>query len=125
MFARCATWFESRGWPAPWRDTCSTSVPANVPRDTSASPQRVGTRSGSPPSKPGSAYVPEPVMTAINYLSLASRGTRPPLAPASVAGPLGAAMPSTRIAFRPRPSFSRPSVDETSRPVRSRTRSRR
>ena len=52
-------------------------------------------------------------------------GTRPPLAPASVAGARGAAMPSTRIAFRPRPSFSRPSVDETSRPVRSRTRSSR
>ena len=52
-------------------------------------------------------------------------GTRPPPAPGSVAGPRGAAMPSTRIALRPSDSFSRPSVDETSRPVSSRTRSKR
>ena len=57
--------------------------------------------------------------------SLTSRRTRPPPAPSSVAGPLGAAMPSTRIAFSPRPSFSRPSVEATSRLVRSRTRSSR
>ena len=48
--------------------------------------------------------------------SQAPRGTRPPSAPASVAGPRGAAMPSTRIAFRPRPSFSRPSVDDDVEP---------
>ena len=49
--------------------------------------------------------------------SLAARArTRPPPAPASVAGPCGEAMPSTRIAFRPRPSRSRPSVEETSSP---------
>ena len=53
------------------------------------------------------------------------RGTRPPPAPRSVAGPRGAAIPSTRIAFRPSPSFSRPSVEPTSRPLRSRTRSSR
>ena len=65
MFARCVTWLESRTWPTPWRETCATSTPANVPRDTSASPQRVATGSGSPASNPGSAYVPEPVMMPI------------------------------------------------------------
>ena len=53
------------------------------------------------------------------------RGTRPPSAPASVAGPAAEAMPSTRIAFRPRLSFSRPSLELTSRPDSSRTRSSR
>ena len=53
------------------------------------------------------------------------RGTRPPSAPGSEAGPRGAAMPSTRIALSPSESFSRPSVEETSRPVSSRTRSKR
>ena len=52
-------------------------------------------------------------------------GTRPPSAPASVAGPRGAAIPSTRIAFRPSESFSRPSVEPTSSPLSSRTRSSR
>ncbi len=52
-------------------------------------------------------------------------GTRPPPAPGSVAGPRGGAIPSTRIAFKPSDSFSRPSVDDTSRPVSSRTRSNR
>ena len=61
-----------------------------------------------------------PVETAAPY-----RGTRPPSAPGSVAGPRGAAMPSSRIAFRPSESFSRPSVEETSSPVSSRTRSKR
>jgi hypothetical protein len=36
-----------------------------VPRETSASPHSVSTGSGPGPSKPGSAYVPEPVMIAI------------------------------------------------------------
>jgi len=53
------------------------------------------------------------------------RATFPPPAPGSSAGPLGEAMPRTRIAFRPKPSFSRPSVEETSWPQSSRTRSRR
>jgi hypothetical protein len=53
------------------------------------------------------------------------RGTRPAPAPASEAGPPVWAMPSTRIAFRPRLSFSRPSEEETSRPESSRTRSSR
>ena len=53
------------------------------------------------------------------------RGTLPPSAPGSSAGPRGEAMPSTRIALRPRPSFSRPSVAETSWPQSSRTRSSR
>ena len=53
------------------------------------------------------------------------RGTRPPSAPGSEAGPRGAAMPRTRIAFSPSESFSLPSVEETSRPVSSRTRSKR
>ena len=52
-------------------------------------------------------------------------GTRPPSAPASVAGPRGAAIPSTRIALRPSESFSRPSLEPTSSPLSSRTRSRR
>ena len=52
-------------------------------------------------------------------------GTRPPSAPASDAGPPAAEMPSTRIAFKPRLSFSRPSLELTSRPESSRTRSRR
>ena len=55
MFARCVTWLESRTWPAPWRETCATSAPANVPRETRASPHGVATASGSPPSNPGSA----------------------------------------------------------------------
>ena len=42
-----------------------------------------------------------------------------------VAGPRGGAIPSTRIPFSPSESFSRPSVDETSSPVSSRTRSNR
>ena len=46
MLARCVTRLESRAWPASWRETCSTSVPANVPRETSASPQSVATGSG-------------------------------------------------------------------------------
>src|SRR5579884_579972 len=53
------------------------------------------------------------------------RGTRPPSAPGSVAGPRGAAIPSTRIALSPSESFSRPSVDWTSSPVSSLTRSNR
>jgi len=53
------------------------------------------------------------------------RGTRPPPAPSSVAGPPRWAMPSTRIALRPSDSFSRPSVEPTSRPESSFTRSRR
>src|SRR4051812_40172062 len=53
------------------------------------------------------------------------RGTGPAPVPASLAGPAGAAMPSTRIAFSPRLSFSRPSDKPTSSPVSSRTRSRR
>ena len=57
--------------------------------------------------------------------SLRSRGTRPASAPASWAGPPGGWMPSTRIAFRPSESRSRPSVDDTSRPDSSRTRSSR
>src|SRR5215210_4248498 len=52
-------------------------------------------------------------------------GTRPAPAPASVAGPPRWAMPSTRIAFSPRLSFSRPSVEPTSSPESSRTRSSR
>ena len=54
-----------------------------------------------------------------------ARGTLPASAPGSIAGPRGEAMPSTRIAFRPRPSFSRPSVEETSWPQSSLTRSSR
>src|SRR5437660_55171 len=46
-------------------------------------------------------------------------------APGSLAGRRGAAIPSTRIAFSPSDSFSRPSVDDTSSPVSSRTRSNR
>ena len=65
MLARCSTRFESRRWPAPWREMWSTSAPANVPRETSVSPQSVLTSSGSSDSNPGSAYVPEPVMIAI------------------------------------------------------------
>ena len=65
MFARCVTRFESRRWPSPWRETCSTSAPANEPRETSVSPQSVLTSSGPSDSNPGSAYVPEPVMIAI------------------------------------------------------------
>ncbi len=53
------------------------------------------------------------------------RGTRPPRAPSSEAGPRAEEIPSTRIAFNPRLSFSRPSLELTSRPVNSRTRSRR
>ena len=53
------------------------------------------------------------------------RGTRPPSAPASDAGPPAEAMPSTRIDFSPRLSFSRPSLELTSCPDSSRTRSRR
>ena len=53
------------------------------------------------------------------------RLTLPLSAPGSSAGPRGGAMPSTRIAFSPRLSFSRPSVDEMSWPESSRTRSRR
>ena len=53
------------------------------------------------------------------------RGTRPPSAPASEAGPPAEAIPSTRIAFSPRLSFSRPSLELTSSPHSSRTRSRR
>ena len=51
-----------------------------------------------------------------DHRSFAPRRTRPAPAPASLAGPCGEAMPSTRIAFRPRPSRSRPSVEPTSRP---------
>lgn len=51
--------------------------------------------------------------------------TLPPLAPASIAGPRGEAMPSTRIALRPRLSFSRPLLDTMSWPQSSRTRSSR
>ena len=40
-------------------------MPANVPRETSASPHGVATGSGPPPSKPGSEYEPEPVMIPI------------------------------------------------------------
>ena len=65
MFARCVTWFESRGCPAPWREMCSTSTPAHVPCETNASPQSVETGSGPTPSNPGSAYVPEPVRIPI------------------------------------------------------------
>ena len=57
--------------------------------------------------------------------SFAPRRTRPAPAPASLAGPCGEAMPSTRIALRPRPRRSRPSVEPTSSPERSRTRSSR
>ena len=60
-----------------------------------------------------------------DHRSFVPRRTRPAPAPASLAGPCGEAMPSTRIAFRPRPSRSRPSVEPTSRPERSRTRSSR
>jgi hypothetical protein len=51
--------------------------------------------------------------------------TRPASAPGSAAGPRGEAIPSTRIAFRPRPSFSRPSVEVMSCPESSFTRSSR
>ena len=30
MLARWVTWLESRTWPAPWRETCSTSTPAKL-----------------------------------------------------------------------------------------------
>ena len=53
------------------------------------------------------------------------RGTRPPSAPSSDAGPPADVMPSTRIAFSPRLSFSRPSLELTSSPESSRTRSSR
>src|SRR3954469_10638485 len=43
----------------------STSTPANVPRETSASPHSVATGCGPEDSNPGSAYVPEPVMIPI------------------------------------------------------------
>ena len=65
MFARWVTWLESRGCPAPWREMCSTSTPAHVPRETNASPQSVSTGSSPSPMKPGSAYVPEPVRIPI------------------------------------------------------------
>jgi hypothetical protein len=55
----------------------------------------------------------------------AGRRTFPASVPGSAAGPCGGAIPSTRIAFSPSPSFSRPSVEERSWPVSSRTRSRR
>jgi len=55
MFARCATWFESRGWPGPWREMCITSTPSHVPRDMSTSPHGVYTGSGPELSSPGSA----------------------------------------------------------------------
>jgi predicted acetyltransferase len=44
---------------------CNTSVPANVPGETIASPHSVATRCGPEDSNPGSAYVPEPVMIPI------------------------------------------------------------
>ena len=53
MLARWVTRFDSRAWPASWRETCSTSVPAKVPRETSASPNGVATGSGPSPSNPG------------------------------------------------------------------------
>ena len=43
----------------------------------------------------------------------------------SLAGPLEPLIPSTRIAFSPRLSFSRPSLEPTSSPHSSRTRSSR
>ena len=52
-------------------------------------------------------------------------GTRPPSAPRSEEGPRVGKMPSTRMAFSPRPSRSRPSLEPTSSPVSSRTRSSR
>jgi hypothetical protein len=55
----------------------------------------------------------------------ALRETLPASVPGSLAGPPGPAMPSTRIAFRPSPSFSRPSVEVASWPQSSRARSSR
>lgn len=49
----------------------------------------------------------------------------PAAVPGSVAGPRGGAIPSTRIAFNPRPSFSRPTVEVMSWPLSSLTRSSR
>ena len=56
---------------------------------------------------------------------LAGRLTLPASVPGSIAGPRGAAIPSTRIAFSPRLSFSRPSLDLMSCPLSSLTRSSR
>ena len=71
-----------------------------------------------------------PAARGASVARLAGRGRSgaergPPSAPASEAGPPAAEMPSTRIAFRPRLSFSRPSLELTSCPDSSRTRSRR
>ena len=57
--------------------------------------------------------------------SLGGLGTRPASVPASVAGPTRGGIPSTRMALRPRDRRSRPSLEPTSSPVRSRTRSSR
>ena len=68
MLARCVTRLESRRWPSPWRETCSTSAPANVPaRDQRLAPvggdrlgpggfeprQRVGARARDDPDRHG------------------------------------------------------------------------
>ena len=46
MLARWGTWLDSRMWPSPWREMCSTSTPPNVPRDTYASPHSRRRRPG-------------------------------------------------------------------------------
>ena len=65
-----------------------------------------------------------PAQTCVKPFSRAAgrgRRRRPPRSP----GRRGAAMPSTRIALSPSESFSRPSVEPTSSPESSRTRSSR
>ena len=115
------------GWPRPPHR--ESSSPANTATRAWASPPRC------PPSfEPRAArarrYAIEfGVAPALRQRRAARRpqrrGTRPPSAPASEAGPPAEAMPSTRIDFSPRLSFSRPSLELTSSPDSSRTRSRR
>src|SRR5918997_6362002 len=72
MLARWVTPLESRACPAPWREMWRTSTPAKEPRETNASPHGVETGSGPVPSKPGSEWVPEPVMMP---MAMAREGT--------------------------------------------------
>jgi len=117
----------------------ATKTPADAPRatktpDDAPRPTKTPADAPRPPTTRSSASTPpdEPrptteLLRAEGGHSTPHRylGTRPPSAPGSVAGPRGAAIPSTRIAFSPSESFSRPSVEETSSPVSSRTRSNR
>src|SRR5690349_4659590 len=65
-------------------------------------------RDSLPDNAPGPAPAPAAQPQPAPY-----RGTRPPSAPGSLAGPVGAGIPRTRMALSPSESFSRPSVEET------------